>query len=121
MVLVVGLLVISGCKTTEQKLLEQSLALNEEVYQVLADNVEDPAAAIKALTSLEENSRKSRGTLKKEFMAAVKELDEDERKAFQDEAQRRYKEFAAKFETIVKRYPREKHGQIRKLISRIVH
>ncbi len=114
------ILVWAGCKTTEQKLLEETLSLNEQAYQILSDHTDDPAAAIKALTQLEEDSRASRSKLRKEFKAAVTALDEDERKAFQDEATRRYKEFAAKFATIVKRYPKGSQSQIQQLISAIV-
>jgi hypothetical protein len=119
--LLAALLSAAGCKTTEQKLLEESLALNEEVFQLLNDNIAEPGTAIRKLTELEETSRDARRQLREDFKAAFEKLDDKAKKTFEEEGRARYEEYATKFQTVVKRYPPEKQQRLRQLIGIVTH
>jgi hypothetical protein len=106
------LLITTGCKSDEERLLDDTLALHEQVYVILKDNVDQPAVAIEALTELEASSRAQRAQRYSELKTVLEGLDEEETKAFQAMATKRYEENIARFSAIVRRYPEERRQRI---------
>ena len=120
LILSVALIAVTvGCKSKEQKLLEESMALHQQAYEILDDNAGDADKAIAGLNKLEEDSRGVRDDLRKKLFGVIKELDEDERKAFDAEAKKRYEEMLAKFASIIKRYPEASRERLKHLIKAI--
>jgi hypothetical protein len=119
LILLSALVLLAGCKSDEQKYMEESFALHEEVFALLERNTSDPAAAIAQLTELESNSREHRAEVKKKLQAALNELTDQERKAFTDKARKRYDELRTKFGEIIKAYPDDQQNNIQRLISTI--
>ena len=118
---VAGLLILlGGCKPTEEKLLDETLEIHERAYAVLEEHVDDADKAIAELEKLEADTREQRATLKTDLKAAMGELDADEKEAFLVTARKSAEQLRNRFATIVKRFPSDRRDRIKSLIATIV-
>ena len=111
----------TGCKSAEQKVLEETLALHEQAYMVLKNNQEAPDKAVAALRKLEEDSREHRGLLRKRGTEALANLNEKERAAFYEEGKKRAEEFEAKFGVMLRKFDAGPRSNIELLLHEITH
>lgn len=119
-VMAAWLLVVStGCKSDEQKHLEEAMELHDQAYRILEDNVDSPDTAVTELTKLEESSRKARVKNMAELKEAMDKLEDSEKKAFIEDAQKKAGAMRNKMAEVVKRYPTDKQHTIKGLIMAI--
>ena len=115
------ILLLIGCKSTEQKVLDETLALHEQAYQLLKDNVDNPAKATELMIKLEEDSREQRKKLRTDGTDALKKLSEEAKKTWYEDSNRRFEEYATKFGTVLKRYEGQARDRLQALVSQITH
>ncbi len=116
---VVGLGALGGCRTAEEKLLDEEVALYAEAVDLLESHADKPNDGIAALTKLEEASRESRKDRGQAFGEALKGLDAEAKRAFTEEAKKRLEPLRTRLDTVAKRYPLELRGRIRDLVSQL--
>jgi hypothetical protein len=115
-----SLLFAQGCRTSEEKLLDESLVLYATALEALTANAAAPDAGVKALQDLEVTSRDERARIRKAMETALSELSDDAKKAFQAEAKKRVEPLSAQIAEAIKRYPEDRRAYVRQLVGLLV-
>ncbi len=102
-------------------MLEETLALHEEAFQILKDGVDVPQKTIERLRKLEEDSREHRKALRQRGTDALSKLSDDAKKSFFEDANRRSEEYRTKLETVLKRYDEPARTHLRGILQEVTH
>ena len=121
--LVIGLLVplvlSAGCKTEEEKLRDETVAIHEQLLEILKDNVDKPDQIVQVLHKFEAESREKRQELKKAGLKRMEEMSDKKRASFIAENRKRHDKLSERFANAVKEYPAGVQAKIKQLVALI--
>ena len=105
--------------TDEEKLRDETLAIHEQVLEILKDNVDKPDQIVQVLHKFETESRGKRQRLKKAGLKRMGEMSDERRTSFIAENRKRHGELSERFASAVKKYPAGIQSGIKQLVALI--
>jgi len=110
------LLLLTGCKSEEDKIFDALFEIQERALTVLKDNPDDGKEAVKQITALEEETRTARIELRERW----KKVHTDPKGKPNKAVEQRFKEYREKFDARLKRYGQEDQRVLRLRIGTLV-